>query len=670
MDDKVLQIILKARDEASATLSAVGKEAGGVADLLNKSFKNAAIVSGVALGGLVLAAKSSIDAFKETELVAAQTDAVLKSTASSRIGVNQQVMVSTKSVANATKDYGDKVKTAEAKLKDMEERMKSVKEPTESAKLALEKQRAEVDKLHGSATKLVGVYKTELHPEMQISAEMVSGLAAQFQHLTGISDDTVQSGENILLTFTNIGKNIFPQATESILDMSTALGTDVTGSAIQLGKALNDPIIGVTALRRVGVQFNDTQQTTIEKLAKSGHLLDAQKMILQELQIEFGGSARAAGQTFAGQMKILDGAVNDVQKSIGKTLTTALLPFAKNMTEIVFPISQAANGTISWAKAEKQMSDNAGLLGKSVAGVIDFIRQHNEVVPIAAGMLGGVLSLSLIAAGVAMAGFIGLSLPVLTIAAGIGAVAVLIAQNWGTIGPVIMPIVEQIKGFFLAIADGITNFVTVNMPTFQAVWAVLTNLLDYGLKFMSGLWNAVWPAMMVTFKGIWEMITGVFKVLWGAFQVILSVGLVLMTGNWNNAWNLMKTGFMGIFDGIKTFAKGWWDSIVGMFKTGLNTIVGTLNGFIRVINKAGSGVGVNIPNIPSFDNGGFVNSTGLAMVHQGEFVLSNDMLKGNASIPGRVTNNMSQPITIEAIFNTPADLDSFGYQLAWQLRNQ
>jgi hypothetical protein len=106
--------------------------------------------------------------------------------------------------------------------------------------------------------------------------------------------------------------------------MSQALGQDLKSSAIQLGKALQDPIEGVTALRRVGVNFTDEQKNMIEALVKSGKLEEAQTFILKELQTEFGGSARAAGQTFAGQLEILKNGLGNVKETIGGPLLGVL----------------------------------------------------------------------------------------------------------------------------------------------------------------------------------------------------------------------------------------------------------------------------------------------------------------------------------------------------------
>jgi hypothetical protein len=71
------------------------------------------------------------------------------------------------------------------------------------------------------------------------------------------------------------------------------LGTDLKGSAVQLGKALNDPIAGVGALSRVGVTFTETQKDMIKTMVEAGNVAGAQTLILDELGKEFGGSAKA-----------------------------------------------------------------------------------------------------------------------------------------------------------------------------------------------------------------------------------------------------------------------------------------------------------------------------------------------------------------------------------------
>lgn len=156
-----------------------------------------------------------------------------------------------------------------------------------------------------------------------VTAEAINELSDALQKTTKFSDEEVRSAQNLLLTFTAIGKDIFPEATKTVLDMSTALGQDLKSSSIQLGKALQDPILGVTALRRVGVNFSKDQVEVIKKLVETGQKAKAQKLILRELSTEFGGSAAAAATTYSGKIAILRNRFDELKESVGKTLIDA-----------------------------------------------------------------------------------------------------------------------------------------------------------------------------------------------------------------------------------------------------------------------------------------------------------------------------------------------------------
>ncbi|MDP9183851.1 MAG: hypothetical protein M3P04_13885, partial [Actinomycetota bacterium] len=134
----------------------------------------------------------------------------------------------------------------------------------------------------------------------KVTAGQVGTLATAISNKTGIDDEAIQSASNLLLTFTNVrnevgkGNDIFNQATQAATDMGAALGGDPKSSAIQLGKALNDPVKGITALSRVGVSFTAQQKKQVAAMVKSGDTLGAQKLILGELNKEFGGAAAAS----------------------------------------------------------------------------------------------------------------------------------------------------------------------------------------------------------------------------------------------------------------------------------------------------------------------------------------------------------------------------------------
>lgn len=143
-----------------------------------------------------------------------------------------------------------------------------------------------------------------------VTGQEIDRLAASLLRKSGVDDEQIKSGANMLLTFTKIrnevgaGNDVFNQATKVTLDLSVAMGKDMQSSAILVGKALNDPIKGVGALSRAGVQLDSDQKALIKTMVAAGDTMGAQKIILKELETQFGGSAAAAGKTLAGQMNV------------------------------------------------------------------------------------------------------------------------------------------------------------------------------------------------------------------------------------------------------------------------------------------------------------------------------------------------------------------------------
>lgn len=182
------------------------------------------------------------------------------------------------------------------------------------------------------------------------NAEQLKIMAEQLQAVSTFEDDALVGAQALLLTFTKIGKDIFPQALETVMDMSVALGQDLKSSAVQVGKALQDPILGVTALRRVGVNFNKEQTEVIRKLVETGNAAEAQRKILAELKTEFGGQARAAAKG-TGAMDQFTNAVDNLMETIGEKLSPSLIWLA----QVGIPMVNDAIKEIDENKAVKVM---------------------------------------------------------------------------------------------------------------------------------------------------------------------------------------------------------------------------------------------------------------------------------------------------------------------------
>jgi hypothetical protein len=200
------------------------------------------------------------------------------------------------------------------------------------------------------------------------TAADIANLSETLSRQTAVDDELIQSGANLLLTFKNIqnqsglNNDIFNQTVQATLDVSRAMGTDASTEAIRLGKALNDPVKGLSALSRVGIQFTAQQKEQIKALTESGDLLGAQKIILAELQSQFGGSAQAYAQTFAGQIELLGIELENFSEEIGVIVMPALRSLMDGLREMAPEIGSKlrdAVNSVDWKALAKALLDTA-----------------------------------------------------------------------------------------------------------------------------------------------------------------------------------------------------------------------------------------------------------------------------------------------------------------------
>jgi hypothetical protein len=174
-----------------------------------------------------------------------------------------------------------------------------------------------------------------------ISVDGVKELASALEAYGVADENAIIKSQNLIATFTNVrnvvgeGNDIFNQATKAALDMSARFGGDVTSSAVRLGKALNDPIKGVMALSKMGVQFTQAQKDQIKAMVQAGDVMGAQKLVLAELTIQTGGAAKAAGDTFAGAVTRAKDKVQDWARDLITSLQPALLKLGKAIGDVI-----------------------------------------------------------------------------------------------------------------------------------------------------------------------------------------------------------------------------------------------------------------------------------------------------------------------------------------------
>lgn len=206
--------------------------------------------------------------------------------------------------------------------------------------------------------------------------EMVKD-AQRLQGITIFGDEEIIKAQSKLTTFTNITGENFKATTEAVLNLSTKMDQNLNSSVVQLGKVLNSPVENLGALSRSGIQFSDKQKVLIKTFTETNQLGKAQKVILAELERQFGGSAIAARDTFGGALKGLDNAFGDLFEANsmagakdGIEELTALLSSPETIAAAGSLTNAIINGFSNAAKAVTKTVNAMRFLGEELAARI------------------------------------------------------------------------------------------------------------------------------------------------------------------------------------------------------------------------------------------------------------------------------------------------------------
>jgi hypothetical protein len=398
-----------------------------------------------------------------------------------------------------------------------------------------------------------------------------------------------------LLTFGNVANEQFDRAQQAAIDMATRMGNDPQSAAIMLGKALNDPIKGITALTKVGVQFTAAQKASIKALADTGQTAKAQGIILTEVERQFKGAAQAAADTKPWRQAQV--AVDQAMDKIGE----AILPILPVISDAVKTASEA------FANMSPEMQKVA-IIGIAVAAALGpLLTAIGAIVTLAAPLAAAfttaaaAAAASGVAAGGASAGFAALAVaaaPWIAAAAAIGAAGYLIYENWDKIAPVLMKVWEAISATLGPPVQAIISTLTTMFselwsgPFGEGVREAGARLAAFGAAVLKILGPALVVALKLTLmtianvlgallelgRGLGSLLNGdvggalshfakMIDNLFGGLpgKVIGWIGdMVSGIGNWmgarlNAIWDSVK----GKIDAVKGWFYGLYDAVVG-----------------------------------------------------------------------------------------------------------
>lgn len=298
----------------------------------------------------------------------------------------------------------------------------------------------------------VGLYDTQARAEAKVTqAIKATGAAAGFsaaelfkqasamQAVTRLGDEDILNKVTAqLLTFKEISGDTFERAQWAAADLATTLDGDLQGAAIMLGKALNDPIKGLSAMGKAGVTFSEEQKSVIKSLAETGQIAAAQKVILDEIASAYGGQAQAAALAGAGVVQQWNNTWGDIKEIVGGVLVEGM--------KAALPVLQ------------------------SVANAFQSLNPETQRFVVVAGALGVALPPIIGAVGLLVIGVGAISAPVLAAVAGVAALTAGLVAFW--------PQVSAAAGYLRGLWDDLTLVETAFAPlaiAVRAAWDVFAN---------------------------------------------------------------------------------------------------------------------------------------------------------------------------------------------------
>ena len=299
---------------------------------------------------------------------------------------------------------------------------------------------------------------------------------------TAIDDEIIKSTQAKLLTFkelaatADVAGGAMDRATLAAIDLAAAGFGSAETNAAQLGKALQDPIKGLTALTRSGVTFTEAEREKIKAMVESGNILGAQNEILAAIETQVGGTAEATA-TGSAKMTV---AFGEMQESIGK----ALLPLFEQLVPLV-------------------------------TGFFDFIAKNSGVVTVLAAIFG-TLAVAILAVNFALNA--NPIVKVITLIAALATGVVLLIDwlvklygGWDKLFKDLGKWLADIGNVFKKIWDGIVETVRTVIKTIQDLWSGWVTGIRTGITNVGDFFKSVFGGIGTFFKGIINGWIGMFE---------------------------------------------------------------------------------------------------------------------------------------------------------------
>jgi len=416
------------------------------------------------------------------------------------------------------------------------------------------------------------------------SAKQAQEFASSLMMEIAVDDENIIAVQTKLATFEKVIKNtagtseIFERATKAAFDLEAAGFGEGTQNAVQLGKALQDPIKGINALARSGVTFTNAEKNKIKALVESGQHLKAQKILLSAVEKQVGGVAKA-NATATARIKI---AFGEVVEKIGGALLPMLERFSKWVDKFLPKITKWIDDNQELVTAIASVAAIVSVASLAISGLSFVVGGIAKTLSFLSTTVGYVVkAFQFMGTAIRVVTAFMMANPIIAIITGIALAALLIYTYW-----------DKIKAFFIKLWDNVKKI----------FWKVVAWMKEWGILFLGpiGFIIKFWDKIKAFFAGLWTKIKELFwKVIawikeWGIL-FLGPVGFIIKYWDrirkfFSELWEKVKLKFLAFFDWMMSFPKKlykvgeaivnniWngmkakWKDMVNWFKSGLQDL--------------------------------------------------------------------------------------------------
>jgi len=402
-----------------------------------------------------------------------------------------------------------------------------------------------------------------------VTDRLVKFAEAQEMRL-GIDAEVIKGVQGQLLTFKALGQSaddvggIFDRTTEAAFNMAAAGFGSAEGNAIALGKAMENPTKGLTALRRSGTTFTEEQQELIKSLQASGDLLGAQEVILGELESQYGGVAEAT----ANASTKISLAFDNIKEQAG----AVLLPIFADLVEGLMPVLEIIGTEL--ASAFTALSP---VLTNIVGLLPDLIKSFVPMIPIIGELVG--LFLEMVVAVLPL--FVDLFnqlLPVISELVPIIADAFMVALK--ALMPVFMELVKALMPIVVALLPVLANLIVSLAPIFVRLINAVLPLIDMLLPIFIDLITFLTPLLLLVADILAVVLVGAVDLFVAAIEW-LEPKLAAFGKFFSKLWFGIQTLFVKVINGLISN----FENFINFFIDGFNAVIRGVNAVRRALKQ-------------------------------------------------------------------------------------